>query len=36
MKLSITVVNYNQKYFPKICVEALKKSKTDFEFEIIF
>lgn len=35
-KLSITVVNYNQKYFPRICVEALKKSKTDFEFEIIF
>jgi len=35
MKLSITIVNYNQKYFPKICVEALKKSKTDFEFEII-
>lgn len=34
-KLSITIVNYNQKYFPKICVEALKKSKTDFEFEII-
>ncbi len=36
MKLSITVVNYNQKYFPRICVEALKKSKTDFDFEIIF
>ncbi len=35
-KLSITIVNYNQKYFPKLCVEALKKSKTDFEFEIIF
>lgn len=35
-KLSITIVNYNQKYFPRMCVEALKKSKTDFEFEIIF
>lgn len=35
-KLSITIVNYNQKYFPRLCVEALKKSKTDFEFEIIF
>lgn len=35
MKLSITIVNYNQKYFPRLCVEALKKSKTDFEFEII-
>jgi len=34
-KLSITIVNYNQKYFPRICIEALKKSKTDFEFEII-
>ncbi|MFH1284727.1 MAG: glycosyltransferase family 2 protein [Candidatus Peregrinibacteria bacterium] len=36
MKLSITVVNYNQKYFPRLCVEALQKSKTDFDFEIIF
>ncbi len=36
IKLSITVVNFNQKYFPKFCVEALKKSKTNFEFEIIF
>jgi len=35
-KLSITIVNYNQKYFPRMCTEALKKSKTDFEFEIIF
>lgn len=35
MKLTVTIVNYNQKYFPKICVEALKKSKTDFDFEII-
>jgi GT2 family glycosyltransferase len=35
MKLSITIVNYNQKYFPRLCVEALKKSKTDFDFEII-
>ncbi len=34
-KLSITVVNYNQKYFPRLCVEALKKSKCDFKFEII-
>ncbi len=33
--LSITIVNYNQKYFPKLCVEALQKSKTNFEFEII-
>lgn len=35
MKLSITIVNYNQKYFPKLCVEALRKSKVDFEYEII-
>ena len=34
-KLSITIVNYNQKYFPRLCVEALKKSKTNFDFEII-
>jgi len=34
-KLSITVVNYNQKYFPKLCVEALKNSKVDFDFEVI-
>ena len=34
-KLSITIVNYNQKYFPRLCVEALNKSKTDFDFEII-
>ncbi len=36
LKLSITIVNYNQKYFPRLCVEALKKSKCDFDFEIIF
>lgn len=35
-KLSITIVNYNQKYFPRLCVEALKNSETNFEFEIIF
>ena len=35
-KLSVTIVNYNQKYFPRLCVEALKKSKTNFDFEIIF
>lgn len=35
MKLSVTIVNYNQKYFPRICVEAMKKSITQFDFEII-
>lgn len=36
MKLSIVTVNFNHKYFPKLAVEALEKSKTDFDFEIIF
>ncbi len=35
MKLSITLVNYNQKYFPRMCVESLKQSKTNFDYEII-
>lgn len=35
LKLSITIVNYNQKYFPRLCIEALKKSRADFDFEII-
>lgn len=36
MKLSIITVNFNHKYFPKLCVEALERSKTNFPFEIIF
>ena len=35
-KLSITIVNFNQKYFPRMCVESLRQSKVDFEYEIIF
>ncbi len=35
MKLSVIIVNYNMKYFPKMCFEALQKSKTDFSYEII-
>ena len=35
MKLSVIIVNYNHKYFPRLAVEALEKSKTDFPFEII-
>ena len=35
MKLSVIIVNYNHKYFPKLAVEALEKSKTNFPFEII-
>ncbi|EKD93785.1 MAG: hypothetical protein ACD_28C00061G0001, partial [uncultured bacterium] len=36
MKLSIVVVNYNHKYFPRMCVEAIEKSKTTFPYEVIF
>lgn len=36
MKLSVIIVNYNQKYFPKMCLEALQKSQTNFPYEIIF
>lgn len=35
MKLSVVIVNYNHKYFPRLAVEALEKSKTGFNFEII-
>jgi len=35
MKLSVIIVNFNHKYFPKLAVEALEKSKTNFPFEII-
>jgi GT2 family glycosyltransferase len=35
MKLSVIIVNFNHKYFPKLAIEALEKSKTAFEFEII-
>lgn len=36
MKLSIVTVNYNHKYFPKLSVEALEKSVTNFPFEIVY
>lgn len=36
MKLSIIIVNYNHKYFPRICLEYVEKSKIDFPYEIIF
>jgi hypothetical protein len=35
VKLSVIIVNYNHKYFPRLAVEALEKSKTNFPFEII-
>ena len=35
MKLSIIIVNYNHKYFPRMAIEALEQSRANFEFEII-
>lgn len=35
MKVSVIIVNYNHRYFPRMAVEALEKSKTNFPFEII-
>lgn len=35
VKVSVIMLNYNQKYFPRMCVEALKRTKADFEYEII-
>jgi GT2 family glycosyltransferase len=34
-ELSVIIVNYNHKYFPRLAVEALEKNKTNFTFEII-
>lgn len=34
-KVSIIIVNYNHKYFPQMCVEAIERSKTNFAYEII-
>lgn len=35
MKVSCIIVNWNLKYLPRLCVEALERSKTNFPFEII-
>ena len=35
MKLSVIIVNFNHKYFPRLAVEALEKSKVNFPYEII-
>lgn len=35
MKLSVVIVNYNHKFFPKMAIEALEKIKRNFEMEII-
>jgi GT2 family glycosyltransferase len=34
-KVSIIIVNYNHKYFPGMCVEAIERSEVNFEYEII-
>ncbi|MBI2638222.1 glycosyltransferase family 2 protein [Candidatus Peregrinibacteria bacterium] len=35
MKISCIIVNWNLKYLPRLCIEALKRSQCDFPFEII-
>lgn len=35
LMVSAVMLNYNNKYFPKMCVEAFGRSKVDFEYEII-
>lgn len=34
-KVSIVIVNYNQKYFARMCVEAIEASRVSFPLEII-
>lgn len=33
--VSAVMLNYNSKYFPKMCIEAFRRGKMDFEYEII-
>lgn len=35
LKVSAVMLNFNSKYFPKMCVEAFYRSKIDFKFEFI-
>jgi len=35
MQISVIIVNYNHKYFPRLAVEALERSVIDAPFEII-
>jgi N-acetylglucosaminyl-diphospho-decaprenol L-rhamnosyltransferase len=35
LMVSAVMLNYNSKYFPKMCVEAFGRSKVDFDYEII-
>lgn len=34
-KVSAVMLNYNSKYFPKMCVEAFHRGEMDFDFEFI-
>lgn len=34
-KLSAVMLNYNSKYFPKMCIEAFYRGEMDFDFEFI-
>ena len=35
MKLSCIILNWNLRYLPRLCIEAIRKSKCDFPYEII-
>ena len=35
VKVSAVMLNFNSKYFPKMCVEAFYRAKMDFDFEFI-
>lgn len=35
MKISIIIVNYNHKYFPRLCVEAIEAAHVNADIEII-
>lgn len=34
-KVSAIVLNYNLKYLPRLCIESLQRSETNFPFEIV-
>lgn len=36
MKVSIVILNFNSKYFPRLCYEAIIRNKPDFKYEVIF
>ncbi len=35
LKVSAVMLNYNSKYFPKMCVEAFYRAKMNFDFEFL-